>query len=81
MREGNPSPLSPAICVCVCVRACVRAHMHGLCEWQGYYLPSHKDVCVNGECPTLPLPLFAKDIHMHEVGVRACVCVCMGGVY
>lgn len=42
-------------------------------------VPSHMDVCVNGECPALPPPLFAKDIHMYEVGVRACVCVCMGG--
>lgn len=37
------------------------------------------DVGVNGECPTLPLPLFAKDIHMHEAGVHVYVCAC-GGV-
>ena len=36
-------------------------------------------VCVNGECPTPPLPLFAKDIHMHEACARVCVCVCVGG--
>lgn len=41
-------------------------------------MPSHVDVCVNRECPTLPLPLFAKDIHMHEA-LCVCVCVCVHG--
>ena len=46
-------------------------------------MPSHVDVCVcvcvNGECPTPPLPLFAKDIHMHEACARVCVYVCAWG--
>lgn len=43
-------------------------------------MPSHMDLCVNRECPMLPLPLFAKDIHMHEACVfRVCMCVHGGG--
>lgn len=74
-ERGGGLALIFAICVglCVCVRigrtcACVRERQAPLS------VPSHMDVGVNGEHPTLPPPLFARRIHMHEADVHVYVC-------
>lgn len=54
------------VCVCVCERQAPLS------------VPSHMDVGVNGECPTLPPPLFARHIHMHEADVHVYVCARAG---
>lgn len=66
----------PSVCVCVRLGACAHARV---CERQApLSVPSHMDVGVNGECPTLPPPLFASHIHMHEADVHVYVCARAG---
>lgn len=76
-RGGTLLSSLPSVCVCVCAlgaRVCVC-----VCERQApLSVPSHMDVGVNGECPTLPPPLFARHIHMHEADVHVYVCARAG---
>lgn len=79
--EGGGTLLSslPSVCLCVCVGRTSVCVCVSVCERQApLSVPSHMDVGVNGECPTLPPPLFARHIHMHEADVRVYGCARAG---
>lgn len=76
-REGNAPPVSTLPPLNVCAHA-DRWVCSCASDWQGCYLRHQTGcVCVNRECPTPPLPLFAKNINMHEaflLSIRVYVC-------